>query len=134
MLIVTIREGEERGACSAAPRELLRIVKDQIEERGVAIIVSNQESTIWRKTRVKTLITEKQLKYTDVGEMRVVTNELTDIWQNKSRATQTLSVHGNLSRSKAENVVMNGPTGWRIWTKLTKATKIEEHRDERSQN
>ena len=34
--------------CSAALRELLRVVRDQIEERGVAIIVSNRESTIWR--------------------------------------------------------------------------------------
>ena len=29
MLVVTIREGEERGICSAALKELLRIVKDQ---------------------------------------------------------------------------------------------------------
>ena len=46
----------------------MRVVKDQIEERGVAIIVSNKESTNWRKTSVKTLIREKQLKYTDVEE------------------------------------------------------------------
>ena len=30
VLAVTIREGEERGMCSAALRELLRIVKDQV--------------------------------------------------------------------------------------------------------
>ena len=48
MLVVTIRESEERGMCSAALRELLRIVSDQIEERGVAIIVSNKESTVWK--------------------------------------------------------------------------------------
>ena len=70
MLVVTITEGEERELCSAALRELLRVVKDQIEERGVAVIISNKESTIWRKTSVKTLIREKQLKYTDVEEMR----------------------------------------------------------------
>ena len=34
MLVVIIRGGEERGICSAALREFLRIVKDQIEERG----------------------------------------------------------------------------------------------------
>ena len=49
MLVVTIREGDERGLCSAALRELLRIVKDQIDERGVVIIVTNRESAIWRK-------------------------------------------------------------------------------------
>ena len=56
MLVVTIRESEERGMCSAALRELLKVVRDQIEERGVAI-VSNKESTIWKR--------EKQLKYTE---------------------------------------------------------------------
>ena len=42
MLVVTIREGEERGICSAALRDLLT-VKDEIEERGVVIIVMNRE-------------------------------------------------------------------------------------------
>ena len=44
ILVVTIRKGEERGICSAALRELLRVVKDQIEERSVVVIVSNRES------------------------------------------------------------------------------------------
>ena len=48
MLVVTIREGEERGMCSAALRELSRIVKDQIEgkRRGCHCVeqrVSNLE-------------------------------------------------------------------------------------------
>ena len=76
MLGLTIRESEEKGMCSAALRELLRVVRDQIEERGVAIIVSNKESTVWRKTSVKIVLREKQLKYTDVEEMRVVTNDI----------------------------------------------------------
>ena len=70
LLVVTIREGEERGMCSAALRELLRI-----GERGVVIIVSNRESAIWGKASVKIVLREKQLKYTDVEEMRVVTSE-----------------------------------------------------------
>ena len=73
VLVVTIRESEEM--CSAALRELFRVVRDRIEERGVAIIVSNKESTVWRKTTVKTLLRKKQLKYTDVEETRVVTND-----------------------------------------------------------
>ena len=60
MPVVTVRESEERGMCSAALRELLRVVRDQIEERGVAIIVSNKESTVWRKTSVKTLPRERE--------------------------------------------------------------------------
>ena len=39
MLVVTIREGEERGMCNAALRELLRISKDQMGERCVVVIV-----------------------------------------------------------------------------------------------
>ena len=60
MPVVTVRESEERGMFSAALREFLRVVRDQIEERGVAIIVSNKESTVWRKTSVKTLPRERE--------------------------------------------------------------------------
>ena len=41
VLVVTIRGGEEKGICSAALRELLRIVKDQIGENSeVAMVLS----------------------------------------------------------------------------------------------
>ena len=95
MLVVTIREGEERGICSAALRELLRRSKDQMEERGVVIIVMNRESGIWRKASVKTVLRENQLKYVEVEEMRVITN-------NRCIAEQ-------IKHDKAENVVMGGP-------------------------
>ena len=39
MLVVTIRDGEERGMCNAALRELWRTIQDQIEERSVVVIV-----------------------------------------------------------------------------------------------
>ena len=94
MLVVTIREGEERGICSAALRKLLRIVKDQIEERGVVIIVMNRESAIWKKTSLKTVMRENQLKHVDVEETRVVTN-------NRCVAEQ-------IKHDKVENVVMDG--------------------------
>ena len=106
MLVVTIRESEERGMCSAALRELLRVVRDQIEERGVAIMVSNNDSTAWRKTSVKTLLREKQLKHTDVEEMRVVTSRRHIAEQIKSDST--LFEHGKLLRSEVEHVVMDG--------------------------
>ena len=64
----------ERGVCSAALRELLRVVRDQIEERGVAIIVMNRESAIWREASLKTVLRENQLKCVDVEETRVITN------------------------------------------------------------
>ena len=65
---------------------LLRVVKDQIEERGVATIVSNKESTNWRKSSVKTLIREKQLTYTDVEEMGVMTNDRHGVGRNRGKA------------------------------------------------
>ena len=46
MLVVTIREGEERGMCNATLRELLRISKDQMRERSVVVIVLSKRSTI----------------------------------------------------------------------------------------
>ena len=46
------------------------------------------------------------MKYTDVEEMRVVTNDRHKAEQIKSDLT--LSVQGNLLRSKVENFVMDG--------------------------
>ena len=94
VLVVTIREGEERGICSAALRELLRIVKDQIEERGVVIIVMNRESAIWRNANPQSVIRENQLKYVDVEETKVITN-------NRCVAEQ-------IKHDMVENVVMGG--------------------------
>ena len=70
MLVLTIRQGEERGMCSAALWELLRVVRDQIG----------------------TLQREKQLKYTDVEVMRVITNDRHIATQIKSDLA--LSVQG----------------------------------------
>ena len=47
VLVVTTREGEERGMCNAALRELLSIVKDQIGEKCAVAMVLSRESTIW---------------------------------------------------------------------------------------
>ena len=74
MLVVTVREGAEREICSAALRELLKVVKDHIEERSVVVLVSNRESAIWRNASVKIVPQENQLVYVDVEGMRVVTN------------------------------------------------------------
>ena len=74
MLVVTIREDEERGLCSAALRELWRIIKDQIEERTVVVVVMSRSSTIWRRASLKSVMREDQLKYVDAEGMRVITN------------------------------------------------------------
>ena len=91
---MTIREVEERGMCNAALRELLRISKDQMGERSVVVIVLSKRSTLWRKTSMRTLIREEQLRYIDVEEMRVVTND-------KLIAEQ-------IKTDKVKNVKMNG--------------------------
>ena len=75
MLVVTSREGEERGICSTALEELLKVVKDQSEERSVVVIVLNEESAIWKDASMETLSRDDQLKYIDVEGMRVVTKQ-----------------------------------------------------------
>ena len=61
---------------------------------------------------------EKQLKYTDVEEMRVVTNDRDKAEQIKSGST--LSAQGNLLRNKVENVVMDG-------SKIGKVGKMKDN-------
>ena len=61
VLVVTVREGEEKGMRSAAMR-------------AVAMVLS-RKSTIWRRAIVKTLLRKRQMEYIDVEEMRVVTND-----------------------------------------------------------
>ena len=51
--VKTLRKDGRRGICSAVLKELLRIVKDQIEERSVAVIVLNKESAIWKDAGMK---------------------------------------------------------------------------------
>ena len=115
VLVVTIRAGEERGMCSAALRESVRVVKDQIGERSVVIIVLKKESTIWRKASVKTLLREKQLKDINIEEMRVVTNDRHVVEQIKRDK-------GGVRRDEWIKI-------WRIW-KSWQRTKCEERRDE----
>ena len=63
-------DGTHQDFCSAA----LKIVKDQIEQRSVVVLVLNKESAIWKDASMKTLLRSDQLKYIDVEEMAVVTN------------------------------------------------------------
>ena len=95
MLVVTIREDEERGSCSAALRELWRIVKDQIEGRTVVVVVTSRNSTIWGGASLKSVMREDQLKYVDAEGMRVITN-------SKHVAEQ-------IKIDKSENIVMDEP-------------------------
>ena len=114
LLIVTIREGEERGMSSAALRELWRIVQDQIEERSIVVIVMSRNSAIWRRANLKSVMRENQLKYVDIEGMRVITN-------SKHVAEQ-------IKIDKDENIVMDelkiGKFG-----RIERQQNLEEHRD-----
>ena len=59
VFVLTIREGWEGGMCSAAMRELLRIVKDQFWEECAVPMVLGRKLPIWRGANVKTLAEEK---------------------------------------------------------------------------
>ena len=68
---------------------------------------------------MKTLLREKQLKYTDVECVRVITNDRHIAEEIKSDST--MSVQGNLLRSEVENVMMNG-------SKLGQFGKLKDNR------
>ena len=97
---MTIRE--ERGICSAALKELLKIVKHRIEERSVVVTVMNEEPAIWKDASMRTLARDHQLKYIGNEGMRVVT-------KNRCAAEQIKS-------DKVENVATGGEF-WKSWHK-----------------
>ena len=92
---------------STTRRELPKTVKDQIGEECAVAMVLSRKSTIWRRAIVKTLLRQRQMKYIDVEEMRVVTNDKHIAEQIKSDST--LSARDCLLIRKVKNVVMNGP-------------------------
>ena len=51
-------------------KKLLRIIKDQIEERNVIFIVLSKESTIWQDACMKTLFRGDPLKYIDIQGLK----------------------------------------------------------------
>ena len=65
------------------------------------------KSTIWRRVIVKTSLRKRQMKYIDVEEMRVVTND--KHIEEQIRSDSTLSARECLLNRKVENVVMNKP-------------------------
>ena len=99
MLVVTIREGEERDICSAALKELLNIIRDQIEERSVAVIVLNEQSAIWKVASIKTLSRGDQLKYIDVEGTRVIPNNRCVAEQIKSDKVENVATGGKMGRT-----------------------------------
>ena len=114
MLVVTIREGEGRGICSPALKELLNTVKDQIEERSVVVLVMNTQSAIWKDASTKTLARDDQLKYIDVEGMRMVTNNRCVEELIKSDKVETVATGGKkwAKDKKLKSIVMDGLKNW----------------------
>ena len=85
-------------------------------ERSVVVIVLSKRSTIWRKTSMRTLIREEQLRYIDVEEMRVVTNDKHIAEQIKTDKMESVVMNGSKvgkfgkidGKQNLKNVVMNG--------------------------
>ena len=109
VLVVTIRKGEERGMCSAAMRELLRIIRDQVGEGCTVAMVLGRKSTTWRRAIVKTLLRKRQMKYIDVEEMRVANDKHI---AEQIKSDSTLLARECLLIRKVESTVMDGVTGW----------------------
>ena len=66
VLVVTIREDEEKGICSAAVRALLRIVTDQVGEECAVSMVLSREVNNLEKSDCETLLRKGQMKYIDI--------------------------------------------------------------------
>ena len=90
-------------------KQLLRIVKDQVEERSVAVTVFNKESAIWKDAGMKTLSRDAQLKYIDIEGMRVAgqikSDSVEDVVTGASKVGKSAKVDGG---QHVESIVMNG--------------------------
>ena len=84
MLIVTLRAGVERGICSVALKEVVKLTKDQGGERSVVVLVLNRESAVWKDSSVRTLLSHVLLKHIDVEGIRMDTNDRCGAEQIKS--------------------------------------------------
>ena len=119
VLVVTKREGEEKGTCSAPMGEHLRIIKDQAGEECAAAMVLSRKSTIWRRATAQTLLKKGQMKYIDVDGMRVITNDKHIAEQSKSDSTLPARV----------SVEQEGREHRDGWSQKQERRPDEEHRD-----
>ena len=97
-------------------RELWRIVQDQIEERSVVVIVTSRNSAILRRTNLKSVMRENQLKYVDAEGMRVITNSKHLAEQIKIDKGRSIAMDGSKIRKfrgddgkqRLKDIVMDG--------------------------
>ena len=116
MLVVTLREGEDRGLCSVALKELMKINNDQVEERSMVVFVMNKEPAIWKDSSMEALLRHGYLTYIDVEGTRVVTNNRCEAEQIMSEKVEKGATGGVKiaklgqvgKRENSKNVVMDG--------------------------
>ena len=86
----------------------------------MVVIVLGKVSTIWRRTSMRTLIREEELRYVEVEEMRVVMNDKHIAEQIKSDKRKSIVMNGvKIGKGdEVESVVMNG-------SKVGKFVKID---------
>ena len=72
-LVVTLREGEEGGICSAASKEHVNVIEDQVQGQSVCVCGSRNPESGKHEYKKRCEDMQVQLKYIDVGEVRVVT-------------------------------------------------------------
>ena len=90
---------------------LLRVVKDQVEERSVVVIVLSKESGMWREESMKTRLYSAQLTFIDIGETSVVTNSKYKAEQVKTDRVEKVVTDGP---TVVKDEVMNGRTFWKM--------------------
>ena len=140
MLIVTVRAGVERGICSAALKELVKLTKDQAGKRSVVVLVLNRVSAVWKDSSVRTLLPHVLLKYIDVEGTRVVTNNRCGAEQIKSDkvlnvATGVVKIETVGNREKSQGIVVDGikiGKSWRSWKfrRMPKLTRKKSNDEE----
>ena len=97
--------------CRATLEGLLRVVKDEVEDRSVVVIVLSKESAMWREQNKKTLLHNAQLKYVDVGESRVVTTSKCIAAQTKNDRVEKVVTDGS---KVVKDEVTNGRKSWKV--------------------
>ena len=78
LLLVTIREREEKRYPQCGIKKLADIIEDQVQEQDVVVLVWNEESATGKDMNLKAVLRRSELKYIDVGELMVVTNNRCD--------------------------------------------------------
>ena len=106
LFVATLREGEERCIYSAASKQLVCIIEDQVWEQGVVVLVCNKDSVIWKDASIKALRRRAQLVTNDRCAAEQIKD---DEVENIAAGCVKIEVSGKLAQVKnPKSVVMDG--------------------------